>query len=622
MKSTIKKLLLWKKTNFNSNDAVIESGNLSLKRDSKNKDYSSTSNLTVNSTDGTLLRRSDRSLKDNLETKNSPVSNERKMVKAISLASLSSPRMRQSRSIEKCKSTSKLPSFSKVANAYSLTPKKINEADSVYKRKMLRSRSTDLLKSLTPISGSKKVDKNTMSRAKSVSALKISSEGKQAEIQEPVSRNVRAKLYKNNCVETPTDSDKIVRKKNVPTVLSYSSGKLQKANTNSSENHKLRYTNSHLHRKESKGSAEKRTISKNSAKSVDKESDDKHSSTWSENQLSKIKSQSNVQQEGLTENPLDRIKSIKLSSKLEEKSKHRIHSANPSDTKEVKTGSFDHNNSSSSYVSTPAKMRVLNPEYSSDISDSSYESLITQKKNVNYVYLNSSESSLTSSSQSESSKLDDNNDSNSSNKRKSEEGLPLSKKKKYKHIIKPNKKSQASKDNKQALNETKSQDDYSNKSLNSTKPQTYNTSKIKTPIISNKQTYSQVSSKEVNVTDKGKGYPIPKRSNVALSEIDAQSLSVKRISQQSYKNKPARNSLSYGPVEKDYQKGSLHSDIHQRYLKSFTRKLHFVQANEIGDVSESAIQNITLPEKFDLHCKVRITILILDKFELKHLIEV
>lgn len=585
--------------------------------------------MTLNSTDGIPLdkRRSDRLQKDkkSLETNDSPASNKIKMVKAISSASLTSPKMRQSINFEKCKSTSKLPSLKNIetqkavaaienkimsrldgnispnnrsplmkqvnestmkvkrGNTHSPTPEKNNEAGSVNKRKMLRSRSTVSLKSATPISSNKKIEKNTMSRTKSVPVLKISSEEEEAEvtIQKPMSRSVRVKALKNSCVETPTDSDKIVKKNNVPSMLAYSSGKLQKANTNLSKKHVLSYSNSNLHKKGSNGPAIKKTKSENSADSVDEESNDKHRSG---NQLSKIKSQSNIQQKGLTENPLDKIKSIKLSSKIEKENKNRNYSSRTSDTKEVEPGSFDHKTLSSCSVTT-------------------------QRKNVKPVYLNSSDSSLTSSSVSDknTSWLDDNNDSKSS-KRASREGLPPSKKKKYKKYIKPNNESQVSNDNKQTFKETKSNDDDSNKFLNSTKQQTYNTmsSKIKAPVINTNQSYSQEPSKEINVTDKGSNSN-PKKSNLDLSEDDTQSSTMKKTSQQNDKNKLTRNSVSNVPVKEDIQKGSIHSSIYQRYLKSFTRKLHFVRAYEIGDVSECDIENVTMPEKFDLNCKVRIT---------------
>lgn len=581
--------------------------------------------MTLNSTDGIPLdkRRSDRLQKDkkSLETNDSPASNKIKMVKAISSASLTSPKMRQSINFEKCKSTSKLPSLKNIEtqkavaaienkimsrldgnispNNRSPLMKQVNESTMKVKRanthsptsekndqagKMLRSRSTVSLKSATPISSNKKIEKNTMSRTKSVPVLKISSEEEEAEItiQKPMSRSVRVKALKNSCVETPTDSDKIVKKNNVPSMLAYSSGKLQKSNTNLSEKHVLSYSNSNLHKKLSNGSAIKKTKSENSADSVDEESDDKQRPG---NQLSKIKSQSNIQQKGLTENPLDKIKSIKLSSKIEKENKNRNYSSKPSDTKEVETGSFDHKTLSSCSVTT-------------------------QRKNVKPVYLNSSDSSLTSSSVSDknTSWLDDNNDSKSSNKRASREGLPPSKKKKYKKYIKPNNESQISNDNKQTFKETKSNDDDSNKFLNSTKQQTYNTmsSKIKAPVTNTKQSYSQEPSKEINVTDKGNNSN-PKKSNLDLSEDDTQSSTMKKTSQQNDKNKLTRNSVSNAPVKEDIQKGSIHSSIHQRYLKSFTRKLHFVRAYEIGDVSECDIENVTMPEKFDLNCKVRIT---------------
>lgn len=581
--------------------------------------------MTLNSTDGIPLdkRRSDRLQKDkkSLETNDSPASNKIKMVKAISSASLTSPKMRQSINFEKCKSTSKLPSLKNIEtqkavaaienkimsrldgnispNNRSPLMKQVNESTMKVKRanthsptsekndeagKMLRSRSTVSLKSATPISSNKKIEKNTMSRTKSVPVLKISSEEEEAEItiQKPMSRSVRVKALKNSCVETPTDSDKIVKKNNVPSMLAYSSGKLQKSNTNLSEKHVLSYSNSNLHKKLSNGSAIKKKKSENSADSVDEESDDKQRPG---NQLSKIKSQSNIQQKGLTENPLDKIKSIKLSSKIEKENKNRNYSSKPSDTKEVETGSSDHKTLSSCSVTT-------------------------QRKNVKPVYLNSSDSSLTSSSVSDknTSWLDDNNDSKSSNKRASREGLPPSKKKKYKKYIKPNNESQISNDNKQTFKETKSNDDDSNKFLNSTKQQTYNTmsSKIKAPVTNTKQSYSQEPSKEINVTDKGNNSN-PKKSNLDLSEDDTQSSTMKKTSQQNDKNKLTRNSVSNAPVKEDIQKGSIHSSIHQRYLKSFTRKLHFVRAYEIGDVSECDIENVTMPEKFDLNCKVRIT---------------
>lgn len=587
LKSTIKKLLLWKESNFNSNDTVIES----LK---------------------------------------SSASNKSKMLKALSSASLSSPKMRQTINFGKCNSTSKLPSLKntethktvaeiknktmsrlegnispnnhcllkkqvnesamkvKSGNAHSPTPEKNNEASSVIKRKMLRSRSTVSLKSVTPISCNKKVEKNTISRAKSVSMLKMCSEEEEAEIaiQKPMSRSVRAKLLKNSCVdETPTDSDKIVKKKNVPRLLSYSIAKLQKAN---------------LNEKEINGSANKRTKSENSPKSVGEETGDKHSShssTWSENQwLSNKKSQLNVQQISLTEKPLDKTKSIKVSSKIKNESKQRKYSSKPSDTTEVETDSYDHSNSSCSVV-TPAQMRVLNPEYSSDVTNSRKKSFTRQRKNVQPIYLNSSDSSLTSSPLSENSPF-------------------TSKKKKYKNNIKPNNESQVSKDSKQTSKETKSHDDDSNKCLKSTKQQTFNTSssKIKTPINSNKQSYSQEPSEEKNVSDKGKRNLNPRSSKLNLSNDDANSLTMKKTSQQNEKNKLTRSSLSKGPFKKDYQKGSIRSGIHERYLKSFTRKLHFLRAYEIGDVSESDIQDVTMPEKFDLNCKVRITTLFLDQF--------
>lgn len=617
--------------------------------------------MTLNSTDDIQLHKriSDRLQKDkeSLETNDSPASKKIKMVKAKSSASLTSPKMRQSINFEKCKSTTKLSILKNIetlkavtaienktmsrldgnispnnriplmkqvnestmkvkrGNTHSPTPEKNNDAGSVNKRKMLRSRSTVSLKSATPISSNKKIEKNTMSKTKSVSVLKISSEEEEAEItiQKPMSRSVRTKALKNSCVETPTDKDKIVKKNNVPSMLAYSSGKLQKANTNLSEKHDvLSYSNSNLHKIGSNGSAKKKTKSENSADSVDEESDDKHRS---ENQLSKIKSQSNVQRKGLTETPLDKIKSIKLSSKKE--NKNRNYSSKPSDTKEVETGSFDHKTLSSCSVITTAQTSVPNSGYTTDISNSSEKSVTTQRKNVKPVYLNSSDSSLTSSSVSDKSTslLDDNNDSKSSNKRSSKEGLPPSKKKKYKKYIKPNNESQVSNDNKQTFKETKSNDDGSNKCLNSTKQQTYNTmsSKIKTPVISNKQSYSQEPSKEINVTNKGSNSN-PKKSNLDFSEDDTQSSTMKKTSQQNDKNKLTRNSVSNGPVKEDIQKGSIHSSIHQRYLKSFTRKLHFVRAYEIGDVSESDIENITMPEKFDLNCKVRITTLFLDQF--------
>lgn len=630
LKSTIKKLLLWKESNFNSNDTVIKSLNLNekslKKKDSKSNGNSFTPNLTLNSTDVIPLdkRRSDRlqNDKESLETNDLPASNKRKMVKALSSASLTSPKMRQTINFEKCKSTSKLPSLKNIetqktvaaiknktmsrldgnispnnhcplknqvksGNTHSPTPEKNNEVGSVIKRKMLRSRSTVSLKSVTPISCNKKVEKNTISRAKSVSMLKISSEEEEAEIaiQKPMSRSVHAKLLKNSCVdETPTDSDNIVKKKNVPSMLGYSIAKLQKAN---------------LNKKEINGSANKRIKSENSAKSVDEETGDKHSShssTWSENQsLSNTKSQLNVQQKSLTEKPLDKTKSIKVSSKIENESKQRKYSSKPSDTTEIETGSFDHSNSSCSVV-TPAQMRVLNPEYTSDVTNSREKSFTRQRKNVKPIYLNSSDSSLTSSPLSEDKPF-------------------TSKKKKYKNNIKPNNESQVSKDSKQTSKETKSHDD-SSKCLNSTQQQTFNTSssKIKTPINSNKRSYSQEPSEEINISDKGKRNLNPKSSKLDLSNDDTQSLTMKRTSQQNEKNKLTRNSLSKGPFKKDYQKGSIHSGIHERYLKSFTRKLHFLRAYEIGDVSESDIQDVTMPEKFDLNCKVRITTLFLDQF--------
>lgn len=638
LKSTIKKLLLWKESNFNSNDTVIESLDLNekslKKRDSKSKGNSFMPKLTLNFTDGIPLhkRRSDCLQKDkeSLETNDLPASNKSKMLKALSSASLSSPKMRQTINFEKCNSTSKLPSLKntetqktvaeiknktmsrldgnispnnhcplkkqvnesamkvKSGNAHSPTPEKNNEASSVIKRKMLRSRSTVSLKSVTPISCSKKVVKNTISRAKSVSMLKLSSEEEEAEIaiQKPMSRSVRTKLLKNSCVdETPTHSDKIVKKKNVPSMLSYNIAKLQKAN---------------LNEKEINGSANKRTKSENSAKSVGEETDDEHSShssTWSKNQsLSNIKSQLNVQQKSLTEKPLDKTKSIKVSSKIMNESKQRKYSSKPSDTTEVETDSSDHSNSSCSVI-TPAQMRVLNPEYSSDVTNSREKSFTRQRKNVQHIYLNSSDSSLTSSPLSENSPFTSN-------------------KKKYKNNIKTNNESQVSKDSKQTSKETKSHDDDSNKCLKSTKQQTFNTSssKIKTPINSNKRSYSQEPSEEINVSDKGKRNLNPKSSKLDLSNDDAQSLMMKKTSQQNEKNKLTRSSLSKGPFKKDYQKGSTHSGIHERYLKSFTRKLHFLRAYEIGDVSESDIQDVTMPEKFDLNCKVRITTLFLDQF--------
>lgn len=638
LKSTIKKLLLWKESNFNSNDTVIESLDLNekslKKKDSKSKGNSFMPKLTFNSTDDIPLdkRISDLLQKDkeSLETNNLPASNKSKMLKTLSSASLSSPKMRQTINFEKCNSTSKLSSLKntetqktvaeiknktmsrldgnispnnhcplkkqfnesamkvKSGNAHSPSPEKNNEASSVIKRKMLRSRSTVSLKSVTPISCNKKVEKNTISRAKSVSMLKISSEEEKAEIaiQKPMSRIVRAKLLKNSCVdETPTDSDKIVKKKNVPSMLSYSIAKLQKAN---------------LNEKEINGSANKRTKSENSAKSVGEETGDEHSShssTWSKNQsLSNIKSQLNVQKKSLTEKPLDKTKSIKVSSKIKNESKQRKYSSNPSDTTEVETDSFDHSNSSCSVV-TPAQMRVLNPEYSSDVTNSREKSFTRQRKNVQPIFLNSSDSSLTSSPLSENSSF-------------------TSKKKKYKNNIKPNNESQVSKDSKQTSKETKSHDDDSNKCLKSTKQQTFNTSssKIKTPINSNKRSYSQEPSEETNISDKGKRNLNPKSSKLDLSNDDAQSLTMKKTSQQNEKNKLTRSSLSKGPFKKDYQKGSILSGIHERYLKSFTRKLHFLRAYEIGDVSESDIQDVTMPEKFDLNCKVRITTLFLDQF--------
>lgn len=618
LKSTIKKLLLWKESNFNSNDTVIESLDLNekslKKKDSTSKGNSFMPKLTLNSTDDIPLDKRISDLlqkdKDSLETNNLPASNKSKMLKALSSASLSSPKMRQTINFEKFKSTSKLPSLKntetqktvaeiknktmsrldgnispnnhcpskkqvnesamkvKSGNAHSPTPEKNNEASSVIKRKMLRSRSTVSLKSVTPISCNKKVEKNTISRAKSVSMLKMSSEEEEAEIaiQKPMSRSVRAKLLKNSCVdETPTDSDKIVKKNNVPSMLSYSIAKLQKAN---------------LNEKEINGSANKRTKSENSPKSVGEETGDKHSShssTWSENQsLSNKKSQLNVQQKSLTEKPLDKTKSIKVSSKIKNESKQRKYSSKPSDTTEVETDSYDHSNS-----------------YSSDVTNSREKSFTRQRKNVQPIYLNSSDSSLTSSPQSENSPF-------------------TSKKKKYKNNIKPNNESQVSKDSK----ETKSHDDDSNKCLKSTKQQTFNTSssKIKTPINSNKRLYSQEQSEETNVSDKGKRNLNPKSSKLDLSNEDAQSLTMKKTIQQNEKNKLTRSSLSKVPFKKDYQKGSIRSDIHERYLKSFTRKLHFLRAYEIGDVSENDIQDVTMPEKFDLNCKVRITTLFLNQF--------
>lgn len=590
------------------------------KKDSTSKGYSFMPKLTLNSTDDIPLdkRISDLLQKDkeSLETNNLPASNKSKMLKALSSASLSSPKMRQTINFEKCKSTSKLPSLKntetqktvaeiknktmsrldgnispnnhcplkkqvnesamkvKSGNAHSPTPEKNNEASSVIKRKMLRSRSTVSLKSVTPISCNKKVEKNTISRAKSVSMLKMSSGEEEAEIaiQKPMSRSVRAKLLKNGCVdETPTDSDKIVKKKNVPSMLSYSIAKLQKAN---------------LNEKEINGSANKRTKSENSSKSAGEETGDKHSShssTWSENQsLSNKKSQLNVQQKSLTEKPLDKTKSIKVSSKIKNESKQRKYSSKPSDTTEVETDSYDHSNS-----------------YSSDVTNSREKSFTRQRKNVQPIYLNSSDSSLTSSPQSENSPF-------------------TSKKKKYKNNIKPNNESQVSKDSKQTSKETKSHDDDSNKCLKSTKQQTFNTSyfrsKIKTPINSNKRLYSQEPSEETNVSDKGKRNLNPKSSKLDLSNEDAQSLTMKKTIQQNEKNKLTRSSLSKVPFKKDYQKGSIRSGIHERYLKSFTRKLHFLRAYEIGDVSESDIQDVTMPEKFDLNCKVRITTLFLNQF--------
>lgn len=563
LKSTIKKLLLWKESNFNSNDTVVESLNLNeksfKKKDSKSKGNSFTPKLTLNSTDVIPLdkRRSDRlqNDKESLETNDLPASNKSKLVKALSSASLKSPKMRQTINFEKCKSTSKLPSLKNIetqktvaaiknktmsrldgnispnnhcplkkqvksGNTHSPTPEKNNEVGSVIKRKMLRSRSTVSLKIVTPISCNKKVEKNTISRAKSVSMLKISSEEEEAEIA--------------------------------------------------------------------------------SATSVDEETGDEHSShssIWSENQsLSNIKSQLNVQQKSLTEKPLDKTKSIKVSSKIENESKQRKYSSKPSDTTEVETGSFDHSNSSCSVV-TPAQMRVLNPEYTSDVTNSREKSFTRQRKNVKPIYLNSSDSSLTSSPLSENKPF-------------------TSKKKKYKNNIKPNNESQVSKDSKKTSEETKSHDDDSNKCLNSTQQQTFNTSssKIKTPINSNKRSYSQEPSEEINISDKGKRNLNPKSSKSDLSNDDTQSLTMNKTSQQNEKNKLTRNSLSKGPFKKDNQKGSIHSGIHERYLKSFTRKLHFLRAYEIGDVSESDIQDVTLPEKFDLNCKVRITTLFLDQF--------
>lgn len=635
LKSTIKKLLLWKESNFNSNDTVIESLDLNeksfKKKDSKSKGNSFMPKLTFNSTDDIPLdkRISDLLQKDkeSLETNNLPASNKSKMLKALSSASLSSPKMRQTINFEKCKSTSKLPSLKnteiqktvaeiknktmsrldgnispnnhcplkkqvnessmkvKSGNAHSPTPEKNNEASSVIKRKMLRSRSTVSLKSVTPISCNKKDEKNTISRAKSVSMLKMSSEEEEAEIaiQKPMSRSVRAKLFKNSCVdETPTDSNKIVKKKNVPSMLSYSIAKLQKAN---------------LNEKEINGSANKRTKSENSPKSVGEETIDEHSSTWAENQsLSNKKSQLNVQQKSLTVKPLDKTKSIKVSSKINNESKQRKYSSKPSDTTEVETDSYDHSDSSCSVV-TPAQMRVLNPEHSSEVTNSRDKSFSRQRKKVQPIYLNSSDSSLTSSPLLENSPF-------------------TSKKKKYKNNIKPNNESQVSKDSKQTSKETKSHDDDSNKCLKSTKQQTFNTSssKIKTPINSNKRSYSQETSEETNVSDKGKRNLNPKSIKLDLSNDDAQSLTMKKTSQQNEKNKVTRSSLSKGPFKKDYQKGSIFSGIHERYLKSFTRKLHFLRAYEIGDVSESDIQDVTMPEKFDLNCKVRITTLFLDQF--------
>lgn len=638
LKSTIKKLLLWKESNFNSNDTMIESLDLNekslKKKDSKSKGNIFMPKLTFNSTDDIPLdkRISDLLQKDkeSRETNNLSASNKSKMLKALSSASLSSPKMRQTINFEKCNSTSKLPSLKntetqktvaeiknktmsrldgnisannhcplkqqvnesamkvKSGNANSPTPEKNNEASSVIKRKMLRSRSTVSLKSVTPISCNKKVEKNTISRAKSVSMLKMSSEEEEAEIaiQKPMSRSVRAKLLKNSCVdETPTDSDKIVKKKNVPSMPSCSIAKLQKAN---------------LNEKEINGSANKRTKSENSPKSVGEETGDEHSShssTWPENHsLSNKKSQLNVQQKSLTENPLDKTKSIKVSSKIKNESKQRKYSSKPSDTTEVETDSNDHSNSSCSVV-TPAQMRVLNPEYSSDVTNSREKSFTRQRKNVQPIYLNSSDSSLTSSPLSENSPF-------------------TSKKNKYKNNIKPNNESQVSKDSKQTSKETKSHDDDSNKCLKSTKQQTCNTSssKIKTPINSNKRSYSQEPSEETNASDKEKRNLNPKSSKLDLSNDDAQSLTMKKTSQQNEKNKLTRSSLSKGPFKKDYQKGSILSGIHERYLKSFTRKLHFLRAYEIGDVSESDIQDVTMPEKFDLNCKVRITTLFLDQF--------
>lgn len=574
------------------------------KKDSKSKGNSFTPKLTLNSTDGIPLdkRRSDRLQKDkeSLETNDLPASNKSKLVKALSSASLTSPKMRQTINFEKCKSTSKLPSLKNIetqktvaaiknktmsrldgnispnnhcplkkqvnesaikvksGNAHSPTAEKNNEEGSVIKRKMSRSRSTVSLKSVTPISCNKKVEKNTISRAKSVSLLKISSEEEEAEIaiKKPISRSVRAKLLKNSCVdETPTDSDKIVEKKNEPSMLSYSIAKLQKAN---------------LNKKEINGSANKRIKSENSAKSVDEETGDthsSHSSTWSENQsLSNIKSQLNVQQKSLSKKPLNKSKSIKVSSKIVNESKRRKYSSESSDTTEFETGSSDHSNSSYSVV-TPAQMRVLNPEYTSDVTNSREKSFTRQRKNVKPIYLNSSDSSLNS---------------------------PLSE------------------NIKQTPKRKKSQDDDSNKCLNSTKQLTFNTSssKIKTPINSNKRSYSQEPSEEINVSDKGKRNRNPKSSKLDLNNDDAQSLTMKKTSQQNEKNKLTRNSLSKGSFKKDYQKSS----IHERYLKSFTRKLHFLRAYEIGDVSVSDIQDVTMPEKFDLNCKVRITTLFLDQF--------